>query len=645
VSERHAVGGLTSTRMPAPASRGSALVPSRAFVLRLCLHLAVWAPFVAGVVEEVRLGWRPVGDGAAIALRSWDSLTAHGPLVGQATRLGHEVYDPGPLEYWLLAIPVHIDPRYGVMWGAALWCMVAASLAIEAAWSALGGLGGFISAAVILGALASRPLIALQPFWNPWFGTMFLLAALAASWAALSGNRRWWVVLVVTASVASQAHLVFALPSVALVVVTLVVGLVDSLRAKSGYWWVVAGLIAGAGCWYAPFIQQLTGRPGNLAGLLDNQGNGPMTGATFGLKSLTASIQPPPLWWTVSSHVPAATRIADRPAGFAVVALIVTAAVLVIAVRPLRSRRLAALAAVGLLVSLAVLVTYSRIPVRSTSLSTLKYLDTILFPVGVLAWLVVGSAVVLAGRRLISRRRTRSEAPGTPSAPGIAASGTPSAPGIPVGSGTTAAGTATAPEISVAPGTTTAPQVPVASETASSGTPSVSEISVGSGTATAPEVPAAAGIAAPGTPSAGPRRVRAARAATLAAVVLSAVGSFLVVAQRGPPDDAPLAGLIGLASQRVEHALPRQPIVLMVKESQVSHQGRLVLGLVWKLRVDGYRARVRPLAARELGPDYMFRDQPLPQVTVHVRGDDVSVRVAQPGPRHLMPTAPAGVSG
>jgi hypothetical protein len=82
----------------------------------------------------------------------------------------------------------------------------------------------------------------------------------------------------------------------------------------------------------------------------------------------------------------------------------------------------------------------------------------------------------------------------------------------------------------------------------------------------------------------------------------------------------------------------------MVKESQVSHQGRLVLGLVWKLRVDGYRARVRPLAARELGPDYMFRDQPLPQVTVHVRGDEVSVRVAQPGPRHLMPAAPTDVS-
>src|SRR5262249_20170413 len=141
VTENHAIRQLTPSAVPALTSRGSALVLSRSFMLRLAVHLAVWAPFVAGLVEEVRLRWRPVGDGAAIALRSWDSLTAYGPLVGQATRLAHEVYDPGPLEYWLLAIPVHIDPGHGVLWGAALWCMVAASLAIEAAWSALGGLG------------------------------------------------------------------------------------------------------------------------------------------------------------------------------------------------------------------------------------------------------------------------------------------------------------------------------------------------------------------------------------------------------------------------------------------------------------------------------------------------------------------------
>jgi len=591
------------------------------------LHLAVWAPFVVGVVAEVRLGWRPVGDGAAIALRSWDSLTAHGPLVGQATRLAHAVYDPGPLEYWLLAIGVHINPQYGVLWEAAVWCMIAASLAIEAAWSALGGLGGFISAVVILGTLSWHPGIALLPFWNPWFGMMFFLAALAASWAALSGRRWWWVVLVVAGSVASQAHLMFAVACAALVAATLVVGLVDSLRAKSGYGWVVAGLIAGAGCWIAPFIQQFTGRPGNLAALLDNQGSGPVTGSAFGLKTLTASIRPPPLWWPASNQlhmVAAAQRIADQPAGFAVAALIVIAAVLVIAVRPLRSRRLAALAAVTLLVGLAAWFTYSRIPVRSSSLITLDYLDIIMLPLGLLAWLVVGSAVVLAGRRVISRRRAGPAAP-----PGTAASGTAAAPGI-----AAAPGTAAAPEIPVAPGTAAVPGA-----AAELGMPSALEAPVTPGTAVAP------GTAVPGTPAAGPWAGWAALAATLAALVVLGLLSFRAVAQREPAGDPRLAGLVSLASQRVEQALPRQRIVLFVRDSQVTEQRRLMAGLVLMLRVDGYHPEVKARDARELGPDYVFRDQPVPQVTLSVVGDDVLVHVAQPGPRHLMPAASASASG
>ena len=557
MTEDRATRQLEPESVPALPSRGSLLAPSRDVVLRLAVHLAVWAPFVVGVVEDVRLRWRPVGDGAAIAVRSWDSLTAYGPLVGQASRLAYEVYDPGPLEYWLLAIPVHVDPRYGELWGAALWCMIAASLAIEAARSALGGLGGFIGAAVILGILAWYPGIALHPFWNPWFGVMFFLAVLAASWAALSGNRRWWVVLVVAGSVASQAHLMFALPSVALVVLTLAVGLVDSLRTKSGYRWVLAGLIIGAGCWVAPFIQQVTGRRGNLAFLLKGQGTGPVSGAAFGLKTLTASIRPPPLWWPASNRLhqlPALQRIADRPAGFAVAALIVIAAVLVVAVRPLRSRRLAALAAISLLVSLAALVTYSRIPAGNTGLSALNYLDVITFPVGVLAWLVVGSAVVLAGRRLISRRP--------------------------------------------------------------------------------------AWAAAPGTPSAAPRAGWAARIAILAAVALIAWWSVRAVAQSEPARAAPLAAMVSPASQRVEHALPPQQIALFISEqrSLVS-----VLGLVWTLRADGYRPLVSHRDARELGSAYVFSDQPVPQVTLYVRGDRVRVRVVRPGPRYRMPRASAGV--
>jgi len=539
-----------SRRAPILAGGGRALALSRTLALRLAVHLAAWAPFVFGVVEAVRTGWRPVGDSAAIALRSWDSLTAHGPLVGQATQLAHAVHDPGPLEYWLLAIPVHLDPRYGAVWGAALWCMVAASLAIEAAWSALGGLGGLIAAGFILGIVEWQPLIALQPIWNPWFGVMFFLAALAASWAALSGNRWWWVVLVVAGSVASQAHLMFALASVALVLVTLAVGLADSLRARAGYRWAIAGVLAGLACWTGPFIQQLTGRPGNLSALLNGQGTGPLTGLAFGLKTLTAAIEPPPLWWTASSRLHgllAAHLITGRSAGFAVAALILLAAVLVVAVRPLRSRRLAALAAVSLVASVTTLATYSRIPVTNLKLITLDYLDIIMFPLGVLAWLTVGSAVVLAGRRVIGRRRPTGAAPGTE------------------GSGR------------------------------------------GQATGTLPDW--------------------AAQAASFAAVVLIALASLLAVAQQAPASKDQFAGVIRLASQRIERALPGQPIALFVADRQVHDQRRLTLGLVWALRASGYRALVGRYAARELAPMYVFRGQQVPQVTVRVSGSNVSVNV------------------
>ena len=392
---------------------------SRAVAFRLAVHLVVWAPFLSGVAQAVRLRWRPVGDGAAIAVRSWEVLTAHGPLVGQANRLADGAFDPGPLQYWLQAVPVHLDPRYGVLWGAAL-CVHDRVLARGRGGMVGGRLaGGLVAAGSIVGILTWQPVIALQPFWNPWFGAMFFLAALAAGWAVLSGRRRWWVVLVVTGSVASQAHLMYALASAALILLALAVTVVDCLRAKAGYGWATAGLLAGLACWTAPVIQEFTGRPGNLTLLLHGVGSGQLTGLAFGFKTVTAATQPPPLWWT-PGHALAGVRvsslIADRSAVFAVAALAVVAAVLVIAAPLLRSRRLAALAAVSLLASAAALATYSRIPVKSANLATLNYLDVLAFPVGVLSWLTVGSAVVLTGRQVTSRRRRGRPRPGSTAA-------------------------------------------------------------------------------------------------------------------------------------------------------------------------------------------------------------------------------------
>ena len=399
---------VAADRAAPPAARGPVLPRGLAIAFRLAAHLAAWIPFAIGAVRSVQHGSAVIADGAVIALRSWDVLTPYGPLVGQATQLRNGAFDPGPLEYWLLAIPVHIDPRTGVVWGAALWCMLAASLAVEAARSAFGAFGGLAASGIIVGTVAWQPLVAAQPFWNPWFGVIFFLATLAAGLAVVSGRRHWWPVLVVTGSVAAQTHLMFALAAAALVLVAFAAGLADTIRARAGYWWAVLGLMAGAACWIAPVIQQFTSRRGNLSLLIGSLGARQSAGPAFALKALTASVLPPTVWWQPSLAFRSegiASQISGRTPAVAVAMLALTVVVLAVAVRPLRSRPLAALAAVSLLASGAVLATYWGIPVHNLGRRDQNYLLIILLPVGLLAWLTLGAAAVLAARRVAGRAR------------------------------------------------------------------------------------------------------------------------------------------------------------------------------------------------------------------------------------------------
>src|ERR1039458_2390324 len=291
---------LAADRAAPPAARWPVTSRGLAIVVRLAAHVAAWIPFAIGAIRSVQQGSPVIADGAAIALRSWDVLTPYGPRVWQPPQRRAGVFDPGPLQYWLLAIPVHLDPRAGVVWGAALWCMVAASLAIEASRSAFGAFGGLAASGIIIGTVAWQPLVAAQPYWNPRLGVIFFLATLAAGLAVISEQRRWWPVLVVTASVAAQAHLMFALASAALAAVALVAGLADSIRARGGYWWAVLGLMAGAARLIAPVIQQFTRRHGNLGLLIGTLGTRQSAGPAFGLKALAASVLPPTVWWQPS---------------------------------------------------------------------------------------------------------------------------------------------------------------------------------------------------------------------------------------------------------------------------------------------------------------------------------------------------------
>jgi hypothetical protein len=166
--------------------------------IRAAAHVACWVPFIACAADSWRGPWRAVGDGAKITITSWSTFSARFPLIGKSNELPHSPHYLGPLQFWLLAVPVHADTDRGVLWGAALLAMLAASLTVEAAYSVRGETGGLLASGVIIITVAWFPGFAAWPFDNPNYGMMYFLAAISSCLAVLAGHRNWWPVLVVT---------------------------------------------------------------------------------------------------------------------------------------------------------------------------------------------------------------------------------------------------------------------------------------------------------------------------------------------------------------------------------------------------------------------------------------------------------------
>lgn len=384
-------------------------------LIRAAAHGACWVPFITCAADSWRGPWRAVGDGARMALESWNTLSGHIPLLGQTNELPHAPRDLGPLQFWLLAVPVHVDTDRGVLWGAALLAMLAASLTVEAAYSVRGETGGLLASGVIIATVAWFPDFAGFPYDNPNFGMMYFLAALSACLAVLSGHRNWWPVLVVTASIAAQAYLTYAAASAGLVLIAAVTGLADQVRAKGGHSWLTVGLVVGAACWIAPLGQQFLSPAGkgNMSVLLhDNPGQ--HVGVAFAMKVIGSLAAPSPLWWRqdIAWRPDLFQALAAKPATFGLAVIAVTAASLVIAVCWLRSRALAGLAAISLLVGVTAAAAFALIPVRTITAGHDVPLVFVMFAAVLLAWLTAICVTVLAAVKLISDRRGRAAAAG-----------------------------------------------------------------------------------------------------------------------------------------------------------------------------------------------------------------------------------------
>jgi hypothetical protein len=413
---------LTEPTEPAPSARVAGqsrhrAAPRPGTIVRIASHLVIWSVIWVPTVAELSKGWRPLFDDATISQRAFQVFSLHSPLVGPysvASNSGtHPVFDLGPLLFWLLAVPVHIDPAQGALWGAAVCGAVVLSVAAEAAWARAGWIGCAAVAAVVVDLAWTEPEVFRHLVWNPYIGLVFFVASVVLALVVASGSLGWWPVLVLTASVASQCHLVFAITAVALALLAPVVGLIrGGLPGRARWLW--AGIGVGVACWIAPLIQQFTTNPGNLTLLARTGRHQAGMGSAFGLQVLAGLSSPHPIWLVRSSpdYKPTLELVHGHPAVVGVVVLVLVGAVTVLA-WVFGKKDLAAAGAVAAICSLGTVVTFTSFPAADWLLIT--YLHIFWWIPGILLWVVAGWALVLVARAAV--RRLTDRPGGTPPQP------------------------------------------------------------------------------------------------------------------------------------------------------------------------------------------------------------------------------------
>lgn len=366
--------------------------------VRLTSHVAIWISLFVPTINEALRGWRAVGDNTGIVFWSYRAISLQPRLVGQesSTTAAHNLSSLGPLQYWLLAIPVHLDPQQGALWGAALAGAMVLSLAAEAAWS----IGSWQASAVVAIAVADLAWLMPEVFsdlvWNPNFGAVFLIATVVFAWVVATGALRWLPILVACASVTAQSHLIFVPTVVLMTVAALSFGVFRAgqdrqLRERRARWLLIGGVV-GTVCWSFPVLQEVTGSPGNLSTLVNGGRGDAVLGTQLSLRLLDISYSPYPI---VVKHFPsefALTALAE-PARFPVsvgwaVLACVTMGALLAAIYG--NTRLAALAMVCLVYTFGMFISFSLIP-RANVLN-LPYVCFCWWLVGLLFWATVVAA-------------------------------------------------------------------------------------------------------------------------------------------------------------------------------------------------------------------------------------------------------------
>jgi hypothetical protein len=391
---------------PEVATSGRALDSA----LRVAPHAAIWIVFLVPTLRTMIRGWRPVGDDASIALQAWNTFSLHAPLVGQATGAAagsagvQTTSDPGPLEFWLLAPFVHLDPGQGALIGSALLCAAALSFGVYALQKSAGPWAAVVLALVVADLAIVSPLPFTDPVWNSDFASFWFLSFLAVAFAVGLGNLRYLPFLVFIGSVTIDSHLLF-LPSTALILIAVVVcGLL--LRRPDNYRWLWWTIGVTAACWIAPLGQQLFGSRPNFTALLHSIGVGsghPVKtfSSELGLRALARAASPKAVWATARPIQPFASY-SDVLNGGHLVYCFVFLALVAVCFLAWRHKKtyLLSLSLVTTASAIGLVVLYARVP--ENYILSFQWISLLTWIVGICIWITLGYAFVTWARSRLS---------------------------------------------------------------------------------------------------------------------------------------------------------------------------------------------------------------------------------------------------
>ncbi len=396
-----------------------------ALVARLLALLAPAVPLATTAALEIRRGWRPTSDDAAIAWRTYDVFSSHAPLLGAyndaTVSAAHPIFDVGPLQYYLLAVPDRIDPVHGILWGSVLFAAIFAGLSVEAAWRAGGLFAGVAVSAGYVVLAATQTGVVLNLPWNPNFGVYAFSATLVLAAVTACGRMAWWPLAVFTGCLALECHLIYGAAAGAAIVVSICLGLLARWRSTGGggVWRpflvsFAAGAAVGVLSLLPTAIEQLADHPGNVTALLGNLSHqGQSRGLSSGLQAIGRAAGIWPAW--THPVPPIGTLARDERfmsallIGSSATGLILIIVSFAIGVATLATRRtgLGGLACIAAVSGLALAWTMGSIATSQSAILT--YGDVALWPVGMvldasIVWaaaeLCRGLATMVAGRRV-----------------------------------------------------------------------------------------------------------------------------------------------------------------------------------------------------------------------------------------------------